>query len=442
MIQTKKDAIDLIYKSYNLAAKSANGRLCKIQRQARELLHAVGSPDKNKKIILIAGSKGKGSTAAFISTLLQALGFRTGLFTSPHYNSFNERIQVNSIPIPDGDFIRLANRIASGVEPIIERLQPHEYLGPIAINLAIALLYFAEKNVDYVILEAGKGGKYDDTNVVSNQWSVITPILNEHLAELGPTMPHLIAHKIGIIKEKSFAFISKQQKNVETMMNKMLTHHRKIYRYEKEFSVLRSKMSQYGMVFDFKTKRALYKNNFVPLLGGFQCENIALAVQTCEEIIGDSIDQAIIQRWLQSLKNPGKCELLLDDPPVIADAAINKHSAKYLHEVVQQFMPGSAAAVVGLSSDKDYEGVIQTIAPFTKEIFISKPINGYRSFREYEIYQYASQRLPAQIVSSPSEALKIAIDQNRFDFILILGNHSFIAETKQWFESPMSSAYV
>ena len=148
MIQTKKDAIDLIYKSYNLAAKSANGRLCKIQRQARELLHAVGSPDKNKKIILIAGSKGKGSTAAFISTLLQALGFRTGLFTSPHYNSFNERIQVNSIPIPDGDFIRLANRIASGVEPIIERLQPHEYLGPIAINLAIALLYFAEKNVD------------------------------------------------------------------------------------------------------------------------------------------------------------------------------------------------------------------------------------------------------------------------------------------------------
>ena len=192
------------------------------QQAARKLLNDIGSPDRGQAIVLVTGSKGKGSTASFISSLLQANGYKTGLFTSPHYFSFNERIQVNGEAISDADLIRLANQIAPFVNKCMNELTANEYLGPIGIALAIALLYFKEQNVDYIILEAGKGGKYDDTNVVHNQWAVITPILREHIDELGPTISQIIEHKLGIIKKDSTAFISKQQLHVNQKINQRL----------------------------------------------------------------------------------------------------------------------------------------------------------------------------------------------------------------------------
>ncbi|MFA8439516.1 bifunctional folylpolyglutamate synthase/dihydrofolate synthase [Pueribacillus sp. YX66] len=432
MIQTKTEAIDLIYSSYN-KAKTSSDEITRVQYLARELLNSLGSPDNHKQIVLVTGSKGKGSTASFISSLLHRLGYKTGLFTSPHYISFNERVQVNGIPISDSDFVRLANRVAPHVYKIVERLKANEYLGPIAINLAIALLYFSEKQVDFIILEAGKGGKNDDTNVVHNQWSVITPIFNEHIDELGPTISHIITHKLGIIKKNSVTLISKQQKNIVKEIDKSLAAHENVFTYERDFSVLHSDISKSGMTFDFKTSRAIYKNLHVPLFGSFQCENIALAVQTCERILGKMINQTEIHQWLKTLTNFGKCELLLDEPVVIADATINEHSATYLREVITYFSRKNVVAIVGLSRDKDYKGVVHTLAPFTKRCIISKPTKGYKSFHEQEIFHYSSHLLPCEVVSSPEEAVKHALNQSKNDLIVVVGNHSFIAETRQWF---------
>lgn len=434
MIHTKLEAIDLVYSSYNFAKKRANGHITKVQSLARELLDAIGSPDKEKRIVLVTGSKGKGSTASFISSLLHFLGFKTGLFTSPHYFEFNERIQVNGKPIPDKDLIRLANNVSPYVKSIMNRTPPHEYLGPIAINLAIGLLYFAEKDVDYIVLEAGKGGFYDDTNVVSNQWAVITPIMNEHVEELGPSISDIIAHKLGIVKPDTIAFISKQQKGIEVEIQERLIHHKHLIMYGDEFSISVKKSTKNGMTVDFHTKRAVYQNTRVPLLGLYQCENIALAVQVCEEMIEAKIDKSLIGLWLKALKSPGKCEVLSYEPIVIADATINEHSAAYLQEVLKHFSPKFTIAIIGLSSDKDYRGVIDALRPFTTKLIITKPENGYKLFNEQKIYEYASQFLPTKVVASTKAALKLTNTIPEADLFLLVGNHSFIAEAKQWFK--------
>lgn len=433
MIQTKTEVIDLIYSSYNQAKQHTNTPL-RIQKYARKLLDAIGKPDANKNIVLVTGSKGKGSTASFIASLLQTLGFKTGLFTSPHYFSFNERIQVNGRSITDNDFVRLANDVAPYVANFSSRLQHNEYVGPIAINLAIALLYFSEKKVDFIILEAGKGGKDDDTNVVSNGWSVITPILDEHIDELGPTLSHIIAHKLGIIKNHSKALISKQQKEVLKELNSFLNQRKNVTMYGEDFSVWRASVTDEGMEFDFQTKRAIYRNAWVPLLGTFQCENIALAVQTCEDIIQKPIEQSIVHNWLHSLKNIGRCELLQTEPVVITDATINRYSADYLKEIVTHFSPKFPVAILGLSSDKDYKGIINSIQPFIKELFISQPVNAYKSFALDDVYRYSSKLIQTHIFTSPEKALASVLHDKKYDFVFILGNHSFIAEIQHFFK--------
>lgn len=431
MIKTKSDAVDLIYASYNAADEKA----IRNQQATRKLLDDIGSPDLGQAIVLVTGSKGKGSTAMFISSLLQANGYKTGLFTSPHYFAFNERIQINGEAISDADLIRLAAQIAPFVHKRMNELTANEYLGPIGIALAIALLYFKEQNVDYIVLEAGKGGKDDDTNVVNNQWAVITPILREHIDELGPTISQIIEHKLGIIKKDSTAFISKQQLHVNQKINQRLPLGKKTYMYGEDFSLLSSAVSRKGTFFHFKTIRKCYNDMFVPLLGAFQCENIALAVQTCEAILNKTLNDQLVQQWLNTLHNPGKCELLSENPTIIADAAINEQSAKYLHDIVAYFVPKNVLLIAGLSSDKDFNGVIQTLQPVSNKLIISKPQHGYKAFDEQEIFQFASRLLPTEIATSLQETVQQVMKQNEYDLILIVGNHSFIAEAKHYFST-------
>jgi dihydrofolate synthase/folylpolyglutamate synthase len=427
MIRTKQDAVDLIYASYNMSYKHA----VRNQQAARKLLNELGSPDHGQAIVLVTGSKGKGSTASFISSLLQANGYKTGLFTSPHYFSFNERIRINGKPISDNDLIRLANHIELAVKKCMNELDENEYLGPIGITLAIALLYFQEQNVDYIILEAGKGGKFDDTNVVSNQWAVITPILREHLDELGPTISDIIKHKLGIVKPYSQAFIGKQQAYVSQEIEQLLSEHKQTYMYGKDFAVNEAALSRKGTTFHFQTAHSNYDNMFVPLLGVFQCENIALAVQACESILNKTLEKERIQQWLSTLQNPGKCEILHDEPTIILDAAINEQSAKYLHEIITHLKPKNMLLVIGLSNDKDYKGIIQTLLPNTNKIIITKPARGYKNFDKREIYCYSSHFLPTEIVSSIEEAITQVLQQQKHDLVFIVGNHSFIAEARQ-----------
>lgn len=151
---------DMIYSSYLRAINNITQTLDEEVRKpelTRVLLDAVGSPDRNQKYILVTGSKGKGSTSRFISSLLSHLGYKVGLFTSPHLVDFNERIRVNGQAIATEDFVRLGNVIRGGFHQIEEQLAADEYQGPVGVALAIAALYFKEKGTDINVIECGRG---------------------------------------------------------------------------------------------------------------------------------------------------------------------------------------------------------------------------------------------------------------------------------------------
>ncbi len=214
MIKSMKEAEDLIYDSYIRAIGNVKERGdAKVRRLelTRELFQSLHSPDQGQRYILVTGSKGKGSTSRMISSILAHLGYKVGLFSSPHLVHFNERIRINGKAIPDEDFIRISNQILKPVRDIQEKLPVDHYLGPIGINLAIAALYFKENETDINVIECGRGGRFDDTNILQNEYAVITPIMEEHLPDLGPKLENIVFHKTGIVKPNTKAvYISEQ----------------------------------------------------------------------------------------------------------------------------------------------------------------------------------------------------------------------------------------
>lgn len=434
-IRTQNEAVALIYESYNRAKqREINGLKAKKNKQhAQTLLNMVGNPDKGQDIVLVTGSKGKGSTAAFISSLLTQAGYKTGLFTSPHLLSFNERIQIEGKAIPNADFVRLANDVQPFVKQLQRRLRVNEYLGPIAVNLAIAMLYFAENEVDYIILEVGKGGLDDDTNVVSNKWAVITHIFEEHVAELGPTLSHIITHKLGIIKEQTEStVVAKQQPHNDRLIKQRLAKSTATH-FGHDYSIEFVKTSLSGATVHINTEKAVYRNVTSRLLGTYQYENIAVAIQTCEKILNKRISRFIVQSWMQALTNPGKCEVLMHNPLVIADAAIHRDSIASMQELISNMRAKHVTAVVGLTVDKDCKGVVEAVSAFCDQLIITHPNERFEQFARDELARYAQSWIKSAYYPSFQEAVSSVLSDS--DVILIIGNHSFIGYAKQWFSN-------
>jgi len=182
-----------------------------------QLLSALGNPERRLAFVHIAGTNGKGSTAAFLSTALQKAGYRTGLFTSPYIHTFNERIQVDGIPIPDESLCRIMERIQVAALPLSRPATFFELV------TAAGLLYFQETGCDIVILEVGLGGRLDCTNVIQPPLAaVITTIGLDHTAVLGDTIAAIAAQKCGIIKNGSAAFTSRQCAEAISLMDQRM----------------------------------------------------------------------------------------------------------------------------------------------------------------------------------------------------------------------------
>jgi len=437
-INSVKEAEDLIYRSYVRAIKHITEvRDEKVRKPelTRQLLDQIGSPDSGQRFILVTGSKGKGSTSRFISSLLSHLGFKVGLFTSPHLVDFNERIRVDGKAIPDQYFIRIANEIKDTVLSIEAELADAEYQGPVGIALAVAVRYFQEMRTDINVIECGRGGKYDDTNVLKNEWAVITPIMEEHVLNLGPSLEQIVEHKLGIIKaETKKVYVNKQSQTVEQLMEIKMEATKKYFRYAKEFSIDSINLTANGTKFDVQTNNNFYKGLTVPLLGEFQALNAGIAIKLAEDVLGKPLDAQIVQDCLANIQWPGRCELVQRDPIVILDGAINQETAEYVKEVIaiiNQDVQRNTISIVSVPANKDYEGVIKVLSTVSDQIIVTVPDISHLPFPEDDLD--LAQKYKANSVKYATLEQAFSYAKEKAGLIAIVGTQTFIGNAKRLF---------
>ena len=245
--------------------------------RVRELLRRLGSPESGLGIVHIAGTKGKGSTAAMISSVLQKAGYRVGLFTSPHLHTFRERVQINREPISAEDFAGAMEKVKPHVEEI-NAVGEHGYITTFEALTAMALVYFAEKQVEALVFEVGVGGRLDATNVVTPEVSVITSISRDHTELLGETLPEIAGEKAGIIKEGVPVVVAPQVPEVEEVIGSIARERGSEMVNVGRESVWRAlgddDRGQSLLVRDFENEYRIS----MPLLGDHQQENAAAAI--------------------------------------------------------------------------------------------------------------------------------------------------------------------
>ena len=328
--------------------------------RTRALLSALGDPHKALRFVHVAGTNGKGSTAAMLDSCLRAAGYRTGLFTSPYINRFNERVQVDGVPIPDGDLVRLVERVQPAAAAMADTPTEFEFI------TALGMLWFAEQRCDIVVLEVGLGGALDSTNVIDPpECAVITALGLDHVKELGPTLADIAAAKAGIIKPGSPAVSYGGAPEADRVIaaaaracGAPLT--------VVDFTRLRLRGAGLdGQTFDFDGLAGLT----LPLLAGYQPRNAAVAVTALRALRarGWDIPDEAIRRGLASVRWPGRFELLRRSPPFLLDGSHNAHGMRATADSLRSLFPGQKFVfLVSIMADKDADEMLRLLLPLAK----------------------------------------------------------------------------
>ena len=329
--------------------------------RTRALLSALGNPERQLRFVHIAGTNGKGSTAACIASCLQAAGWRVGLYTSPYINRFNERMQVNGVPISDEDLETLVDRI----RPIANALtdSPTEF----ELITALGFLYFLQMHCDIVVLEVGLGGALDSTNVIpAPEAAVITALGLDHTAVLGDTIQDVARAKAGIIKAGAPVITYGGVPEADAVIAAVCKE-QGCSLYPVNFSqltLLPSDLS--GSRFSFGN----LSNLTLPLLGSYQPKNAAVAITTLKVLDkqGWHISDAAIREGLRTVQWPGRFELLRTDPPFLLDGSHNPHGMRATAQSLQDRFPQQKFTfLISVMADKDVTGILTPILPLAKE---------------------------------------------------------------------------
>ncbi|KPB05516.1 bifunctional folylpolyglutamate synthase/dihydrofolate synthase [Bacillus sp. CHD6a] len=436
---TMKEAVPYIYSSL-LKAKpfqqEENDALTRAPHLTKELLHTLDLIPSGDKVILVTGSKGKGSTSRMIAAILQKMGWKVGLFTSPHLINYNERIRVNGKAISDKAFLTYLNRHVPAINSITASIQnPQHYLGPTGILLSIALAHFQSEGTDINVIEIGRGGTYDDTNVLENKWAVVSKVMEEHLGFLGHSLKNIVGHKVGIVKESTkYAVIGKQSEEALGMMRDLLGGSAAYF--GKEYTVSNVSASLNGSSFTLQTRLGGYDLS-LPLLGSFQVENATLAIQTCETVIGRMLPGNLLKEALRELRWPGRLEVVADNPTVVLDGSINRVSAAYLKEILPFVDSRKVVTIIAVPSNKDYEGVIKVCSGFSDILVVTRPDNSHKTFPEDALEvarKYHAGAMEAELLSEAVEMVRTLEPT----LIFVVGTQSMIGSAKEiWKDSLM-----
>lgn len=335
---TGQEAAELIHQRAWVGQKPGLERI-------RRLLGRLGDPQKELKFVHIAGSNGKGSTAAMIASVLTAAGLKTGLYTSPHLWRFHERFRVDGVPISDGDLAEIAALVLDQAEDETE----------FELMTAIGMLHFFRSRCDIVVLEVGLGGRLDSTNVIpAPEAAVITNIGLEHTEILGDTLEKIAAEKAGIIKPGSSCVLYHQEQEVERVVERVCR--------ERDVSLT--------------VAEKLAEPCRISLLGEYQVRNAAVVLETANVLRerGWDIPETAVIQGLAEARWPGRLELVRRSPDVILDGGHNPQCMEALAKSLRQLYPEKKLIfLTGVLADKDYPAMLGEILPLAKEFYTITP---------------------------------------------------------------------
>jgi dihydrofolate synthase/folylpolyglutamate synthase len=366
--QERVDAIEAA-----LLARWPENRIAPTLERIQALVDALGSPQLSYPTIHIGGTNGKTTTSRMIDSLLFSMGLRTGRFTSPHLETYRERIAINGEPIDPKELIFTYNDIAAYFDFIDSKFDnPVSFFEAIT---ALAFAAFAEHPIDIGVIEVGMGGEWDATNVVKADVSVITPIGLDHMEYLGNTLVEIASTKAGIIKEGGFAVLSQQEPEVAVeLLRKAAEVGADVAREGLEYSVLSRAVAVGGQLLTIQGLKGVYDEIFIPLHGKHQASNAAAALVAVEVFFGENeLDIDAVREGFAQVRSPGRCEVIHRDPTLILDAAHNPHGSIALVETIEsEFTFDEIIGVVGVMGDKDARGILVNFEKFMDSIIVTR----------------------------------------------------------------------
>ena len=401
-----------------------------------ELIRRLGHPERSMKVIHVAGTNGKGSVCAFLSSMLTEGGKRTGLFTSPHLVKINERFQINNEPVSDEIFLNAYERVMK----LVEEMQKDGFYHPAYFELlfAIGMVIFEEAQVEYLILETGLGGRLDATNIVEKPVvTVITSISLDHTEILGDTIEEIAGEKAGIIKQNiPIVYDGREKRAEKVILQKAKEQNAKAVPLDEEkLSIQGSTDHSVDYVFD----NPAYKGHLitVPYLAPYQVRNSALALLAMEEI--DPQHEISLETRLQAIRDTrwqGRMETVL--PGVIVDGA---HNEDGVHEFVRTLRQvGSSRRIVMLFSavvEKNYEEMVHTICDTgcIQEVVVTE-IHGSRIVPAEELAAVFRKftSVPVTAISSIEEAFDTAMEKKGEGLLFCVGSLYLVGEVKKVIE--------
>ena len=381
--------------------------------RTQELLRRMGNPEKQLKFVHIAGTNGKGSTAAMTASILRKAGYRTGLYTSPYIYRFHERMQVDGQEISDEDLAAITEYVKPLADSMTE--SPTEF----ELVSCIAFEYFKRMQCDIVVLEVGMGGAMDSTNVIEvPEVAVITNIGLDHTEYLGDTLEKIAETKAGIFKEGGHAVVYRGTPGVEAVFERICAE-RHVSLKKADFDGLRSvSHSLDGQVFDCGTR----KNLFLPLLGDHQLHNAAVVLSVADTLIeeGWKISEENIRDGLRDVRWPGRFDIMRRDPLFIIDGGHNPQCIEALVKNIQDYLPGKKLVVLtGVLADKDYVDMYQPVMPYVKQFICVTPPNPRKLDADKLAAYLESTGIPASPYAEIADGVRAAIEAAGKDGVVL-----------------------
>ena len=336
------------------------------------LVDILGSPQLTYPTIHIGGTNGKTSTSRMIDSLLFEMGLRTGRFTSPHLESFLERIAINGEPISAAELIYSYNDIAAYLD-----LMDQKFSHPISFFEAItalAFVAFAEHPIDIGVIEVGMGGQWDATNVVDPDVCVIMPIGLDHTEYLGETLTEIAQTKAGIIKEGGFVILAQQEpESAVELLKQAAAVGADVAREGLEYSVLSRSVAVGGQLVTIQGIKEIYTDIYLPLHGKHQASNAAAALVAVEAFFGDQdLDMEAVRAGFAQVQSPGRCEVVHRNPTIILDAAHNPHGAAAIAQTLQsEFTFDEVIGIFAPMADKDVPGILLELEQIMDYIIVT-----------------------------------------------------------------------